>query len=186
MRSVFHVTKRFTHHHASKQLFPLYRGPKITKISVYQVALPLHEGAYKWSGGNKVEAFDATVVRISTNSGVYGYGECTPLGPVYLPSYAEGVRTGIATLAPKLIHADPTRIQDVNSIMDKNLKGHPYVKSAIDMACWDILGKVAKLPVCELLGGRFTDQFKLYRAISQDTPERMAKNVEDYVNQGYR
>jgi L-alanine-DL-glutamate epimerase-like enolase superfamily enzyme len=49
--------------------------------------------------------------------------------------------------------------------MDNLLKGHPYVKSAIDMACWDILGKVANLPICELLGGRVGDEdgFYLYR-----------------------
>jgi L-alanine-DL-glutamate epimerase-like enolase superfamily enzyme len=37
-----------------------------------------------------------------------------------------------------------------------------------------------------LLGGRFNDQFRLYRAISQNTPELMASNVESYINQGYR
>ena len=45
--------------------------------------------------------------------------------------------------------------------------GHPYVKAPIDVACWDIKGKIAGLPVCELLGGRFGDSFQLYRAISQ-------------------
>ncbi len=66
------------------------------------------------------------------------------------------------------------------------MKGHPYVKSGIDMACWDILGQVAGLPVCELLGGRYGDDFVLYRAISQQSPAEMAKNVESYRNEGYR
>ena len=70
--------------------------------------------------------------------------------------------------------------------MDKALKGHPYVKSAIDMACWDILGKVAQLPVCELLGGRMADDVKLYRAISQRPAAEMAQNVAEYRAQGYR
>eukprot|EP01035_Chromulina_nebulosa_P017357 gene17357-22904_t len=67
--------------------------------------------------------------------------------------------------------------------MDRALKGHPYIKSAIDMACWDILGKVTGQPVCELLGGRFTDSFPLYRAISQGTAEEMASDVEKYVDE---
>jgi L-alanine-DL-glutamate epimerase-like enolase superfamily enzyme len=70
--------------------------------------------------------------------------------------------------------------------MDRSLKGHPYVKSALDMACWDILGKVCNAPVCELLGGRFGDNFKLYRAISQGTAYEMAENVMKYLNEGYR
>ncbi len=66
------------------------------------------------------------------------------------------------------------------------MKGHPYVKSAIDMACWDILGKVAGLPVCHLLGGRYGDDFVLYRAISQRPAAEMAENVAGYRAEGYR
>ena len=43
------------------------------------------------------------------------------------------------------------------------MKGHLYVKSAIDIACWDILGKVCGQPVCNLLGGRFEEKYALYR-----------------------
>jgi L-alanine-DL-glutamate epimerase-like enolase superfamily enzyme len=70
--------------------------------------------------------------------------------------------------------------------MDAALKGHPYVKSGIDIACWDILGQVAGLPVCTLLGGRYGDDFGLYRAISQETPEAMAGKVAGYRVEGYR
>jgi L-alanine-DL-glutamate epimerase-like enolase superfamily enzyme len=69
--------------------------------------------------------------------------------------------------------------------MDAALKGHPYVKSGIDIACWDILGKVTKLPVCLLMGGRYGENVRLYRAISQQSPEEMAKNVDGYCQQGY-
>ena len=45
-------------------------------------------------------------------------------------------------MGPKLIGQDPTQLKVINRFMDYELKGHPYVKSPIDMACWDILGKV--------------------------------------------
>ncbi len=159
---------------------------KIQEIRVYQVDLPLHEVTYKWSGGKSVTVFDSTVVAIVTDSGLVGWGESCPLGPAYLPSYASGVRAGLAELAPQLIGQNPTQIDKLNRYMDAALKGHPYVKSPIDVACWDLLGQQAGLPVCTLLGGRYGDDFHLYRAISQESPEQMASNVTDYRAQGYR
>ena len=159
---------------------------KITRIAAYQVDLPLHEGSYKWSGGKSVDVFDSTIIAVETDSGEVGYGEVCPLGPFYLPAYAAGVRAGIKELAPHILGCDPTHLSALNRQMDAALKGHPYVKSGIDMACWDILGKVTAQPVCTLLGGRFGDDFVLYRAISQQSPDQMAEKVAGYRNEGYR
>lgn len=159
---------------------------KITQISTFQVDLPLHETTYKWSGGKSVNVFDSTIVEIQTDEGITGYGEVCPLGPFYLPSYASGARAGIEELASHLIGQDPTNLGQINHLMDKALKGHPYVKSPIDIACWDILGKKTGVPVCKLLGGRYGENFHLYRAISQEAPDAMAKNVQMYREEGYR
>ena len=96
---------------------------RITEIRAYRVELPLHEGAYKWSGGNAVQVFDSTIVEILTDSDVIGYGEVCPLGPAYLPAYAAGARTGIAELAPSLIGADPTQLGPLNERMDRAMRG---------------------------------------------------------------
>jgi L-alanine-DL-glutamate epimerase-like enolase superfamily enzyme len=159
---------------------------KIRRVSAYQVNLPLHEGSYHWSGGKSVAVFDSTVVRVETDAGITGVGESCPLGPAYLPAFAAGVRAGLAELVPHLLGEDPTQLAKLNRRMDAVLKGHPYVKSALDMACWDILGQAAGLPVCVLLGGRYGDNFILYRAISQQAPEEMAAKVAGYRAQGYR
>ena len=124
---------------------------KITAIHVYQVDLPLVEGRYTWSDGRHVDVFDSTVVEIETDTELRGYGEVCPLGPFYLPAFGAGARAGIGELAPHLLGLDPTGIGPLNSIMDSALLGHPYVKSAIDMACWDLLGKSCGRPVCDLL-----------------------------------
>lgn len=159
---------------------------KINRISLYQVGLPLREGNYKWSGGKSVTVFDSTVVQIDTDAGIVGYGEVCPLGAAYLPAYANGVRAGIRELAPHLLGEDPCQLGKVNVRMDAILKGHAYVKSGIDMACWDILGQAAGLPVCTLLGGRYGEDVGLYRAISQESAEAMAKKVAGYRAEGYR
>lgn len=159
---------------------------KITRILAYRVELPLHEVTYKWSGGKSVTVFDSTIVRVETDAGIVGHGEVCPLGPFYLPAYAEGVRAGIRELGPHLLGSDPRETVKLNRLMDAALKGHPYVKSGIDIACWDILGQATGLPVCELLGGRYGEDFHLYRAISQEEPETMASRVAEYRAQGYR
>jgi L-alanine-DL-glutamate epimerase-like enolase superfamily enzyme len=146
----------------------------------------LHEGNYKWSGGKSVSVFDSTVVAVETDAGVTGHGEVCPLGPFYLPAYAAGCRAGIAELGPHLIGEDPTQLMKLNRRMDAALQGHAYVKSGIDMACWDILGQVTGQPACVLLGGRYGEDFGLYRAVSQESPELMAKRVAGYRAEGYR
>ena len=158
---------------------------KIARVFAHRVELPLVEGSYKWSGGKSVSVFDSTIVGVETKCGLIGYGEVCPLGPFYLPAYAEGVRTGLKELGPHLIGFDPRELAKLNHRMDAALKGHPYVKSGIDIACWDILGKATGLPVCTLMGGRFGESVRLYRAISQQNPEEMARNVAGFRAEGY-
>jgi L-alanine-DL-glutamate epimerase-like enolase superfamily enzyme len=159
---------------------------RITRISAYQVDLPLHEGSYKWSGGKAVTVFDSTIVAVETDAGITGHGEVCPLGPFYLPAYAAGCRAGIREIGPHLLGEDPTQLAKLNRRMDAALQGHPYVKSGIDMACWDILGQATGQPVCILLGGRYGEDFGLYRAISQEAPAVMAERVAGYRTEGYR
>ncbi|MFM7818419.1 MAG: cis-3-hydroxy-L-proline dehydratase [Verrucomicrobiota bacterium] len=159
---------------------------KIRRILAHRVELPLHETTYNWSGGKSVTVFDSTIIGVETDTGHIGYGEVCPLGPFYLPAYADGVRAGLRELGPHLIGEDPRQLVRLNRRMDAVLKGHPYVKSGIDIACWDLLGQSSGLPVCELLGGRYGEDVHLYRAISQDSPEAMADSVAGYRAEGYR
>ena len=158
---------------------------KIHRIDVYQVSLPLCEGRYNWSEGKSVSIFDSTIIAVSTDDDIVGYGEVCPLGPSYLPAYARGVRAGIAEIAPHLIGCNPCELEKLNRRMDELLQGHPYVKSGIDVACWDILGQVCGQPLCVLLGGRYGEDYALYRAISQEPPEKMAAKVAFYRAEGY-
>ena len=158
---------------------------RIRRIFAHRVELPLHEGRYSWSGGKSVSVFDSTIVGVETDTGIIGHGEVCPLGPFYLPAYADGVRAGLRELGPHMIGVDPRELNALNERMDAALKGHPFVKSGIDIACWDILGQTTGLPVCTLLGGRFGERVQLYRAISQESPQEMARKVAGYRAEGY-
>jgi L-alanine-DL-glutamate epimerase-like enolase superfamily enzyme len=158
---------------------------KITGIKAWRVELPIKEGRYNWSNGNFVEVFDSTVVAVETDSGITGFSECCPLGSAYLPAYAHGVRAGLEEIGPKLIGLDPTDLDVLGRHMDTVLRGHPYVKAPIDIACWDILGKVTGMPVYKLLGGAAQEKIALYRAISQEAPKEMARKIAGYKAEGY-
>ena len=158
---------------------------RITAIKCWQVDLPLKEGRYSWSNGNFIDVFDSTVVAIETDEGLTGYAECCPLGSAYLPSFARGVRAGLTELAPHLIGLDPLNIGEINRVMDASLRGHPYAKAPIYIACWDLLGKATNQPVYTLLGGAAQDDVALYRAISQESPEAMATKIAGYSAEGY-
>lgn len=159
---------------------------RIRRVRAFRVELPLREGSYRWSGGKSVDVFDSTVVALDCDDGRSGWGEVCPLGAAYLPSYPAGARAGIAELAPLLLGEDPREPERLWRRMDRALKGHPYAKSALDMAAWDLAAQAAGLPLCSLLGGRHGEHVELYRAISQAAPDAMAERVAGYRAEGYR
>ncbi|GKZ23399.1 hypothetical protein AbraIFM66951_009716 [Aspergillus brasiliensis] len=151
---------------------------RISQIDVFQVDLPYTHGTYHLSNGRAITHFDATLVRITTNTGLEGWGESTPFDH-YIASHAGGIRAAIAEIAPKLIGLDPRRVDRLNDAMDAALLGHEPAKSAIDIACWDIFGKSVGLPVCELLGGRTETKLPVLESIPVADPQSTRKHVAD-------
>lgn len=159
---------------------------KITRIRVYQVDLPLNKPYWLSGGRLKFEKLDSTIVSIETDAGITGWGEGCPWGVTYLPAFGGGIRAGIAELAPALLGQNPLHLDQINRTMDTALPGHLYVKSPLDMACWDILGKHSELPLYSLLGGKYQESVPLHSSISTDTPEGMVENVRGYRQKGYK
>ncbi len=159
---------------------------KIDRISVFQLELPLHQ-PYRLSGGRLTfERLDSTIVRIDTDDGAVGWGEACPWGVSYLPGHGRGVRAAIEELAPALLGRDPRQLDAVNRTMDITLPGHLYAKAGIDIACWDILGQVAGLPICELLGARYPDPVPIASSVSTGSPDEMLDDVRRFRELGYR
>ncbi len=158
---------------------------KITRIAVYQLDVPLLHGGYRFAKDRLVTVADTTVVRIDTDEGVTGWGETTPLGPGYLPSFGRGVRSGTAELAPHLVGLDPMLPGPLNVVMDRELQGHGYAKSALDVGCWDIAGRALGVPVHQLLGGRQQTSLPMYGSVSQNDPAWMAAMAEWFREAGY-
>ena len=159
---------------------------KIVRIDVYQKSYHLIEKMYAWSGGHSVTALDSTIVKVTTDQGLTGYGECVPLGAAYMPAYAEGVRSGIRELGPQLLGRDPLQIKALNSYMDSIMFGHEYVKTPIDIACWDLLGQATGQPISTLLGARYVEDFPIQKPISKGSPKEMVERMARYRAEGIR
>ena len=157
----------------------------ISGIRVYQLHLPLIKPYWLSGGRLKFESLDSTIVRIDTDVGITGWGEGCPWGDTYLPAFGKGIRAVLALLAPQLIGHNPLQLDNINRIMDTALPGHPYGKSPIDIACWDILGQTSGLSVVDLLGGRATGPVPIASSVSTATPEEMLNTIKGYRATGY-
>jgi len=158
---------------------------KITKITVYHIDLPL-EHPYWLSGGRlKFERLDATLVKLETDAGLIGWGEGTPWGHTYVPAHGPGIRAGIETMAKVLIGLDPRCVLDVERAMDMALPGHLYAKSPIDMACWDIAGQAAGLPIADLMGGGSRTPRPIASSVGAKTIADTRAVIDRYRQRGY-
>jgi galactonate dehydratase len=97
------------------------------------------------------------LIRIDTDSGLIGYGEAGATGPM--------ARARLETMKPLLIGKDPLTIEvhfdNLTSLMHTYMAHIPTI-SGIDIALWDLAGKITGLPICNLLGGPFRDSIPMY------------------------
>ena len=159
---------------------------KITRIDVYRFRYTLAGGPLTLSGGRTVAAEDSTLVRISTDEGLTGWGEGCPFSATYMLAFPEGARAAIQLMGPALLGADPREIEQVYARMDGVLYGHAYAKSPIDIACWDLLGQATGVPLSDLLGGTFQARFPIYQVVGVNRPEAMRERSEQLLAQGFR
>lgn len=154
-------------------------------ISVYQVEIPYVALGSRWLGREKPQHLDSTVVMVETEAGLNGVGESCPIGAIYLPAFAAGLRAALAEMAPALLGIDATQINLVNRAMDQALFGHGYAKAAIDIACWDLLGQHCGQPISALLGGRFQSRIPVYASIPLGDIESMRSTLKQKQADGY-
>ena len=142
---------------------------KITNINTY------HAG-----DGRRNNIF----IEVETDEGITGTGEAYSIGP------DKSVISMLEEMEPWFIGQDPSRIEWLLR-RAKNTMRFPLGQvawsaiSGIDIALWDIAGKVAGVPVYVLLGGKTRDRVRVYHAIYGDSPQRLAENAQKLVAEGY-
>ncbi len=162
----------------------LARAPhvRITSLRLWHVPLTSHT-AYHMAAGKSCDTVETVVLAVETDGGVTGWGEVCPI-PRYLPAYARGVAPALQELAPVLLGADPLGVEALMAAADTCLPGHRYAKSALDIALWDLTGKLSGLPLFALLGGRRQADLPLYHSITCVDPEEMARIARAAQAQG--
>ncbi|MEQ9489906.1 MAG: mandelate racemase/muconate lactonizing enzyme family protein [Alphaproteobacteria bacterium] len=158
---------------------------KIAAARLYRQIQPFADGPYICRGQAE-DGFDSAIVALEAENGVTGWGEAAPLGAFYAEAFPEAIRAGIERLLPTLPGLDATAPSRLADAMNTAMLGQPAVKSAIDMAAWDLAARLAGLPLSALLGGADGDRVPLYRSVSQDSPDVMAAKAADLVQRGYR
>jgi len=157
---------------------------RIKEIHVYQHELPVAGGCYR-TASTSVSKLDATIVELLTETGLTGFGECCPLGPVYQPQHALGARAALEEIGPQLLGAEALRITRVHDVMESALNGSCYAKAAVDIALWDIAGKAYGARVCDLLGGAVRESVPSYYAIGLLPVDEAAAIAAEKRREGY-
>lgn len=159
---------------------------RIVSIAAYTADLEYTGKAYAFAGGRSHQVFTSTVVVLTTDTGLEGYGEVCPCGPNYMPAFAEGIPSCLSLLAPAVLGADPRELSSLHERMNQALTGQAVAKAAIDIACWDILGKATCLPVYTLLGGLQSPSMPLHRIVPLADPAEMQESLRQYRSEGFR
>lgn len=128
---------------------------------------------------------DNVIVKIVTDEGYFGLGEAAPFAPVT----GETVDTVVGALKLfklGLIGMDPLNIEGIHTLMNRLMVGNTAAKAAIDIALYDIKGKVLSEPLYKVLGG-YDNKIQTDVTIGIDTPENMAEEALQRVGEdGFR
>ena len=157
---------------------------RIAEIHVYRKDLPIVGGPYTMSRIT-LHSVDTTIVKLVSDSGLVGWGEVAPVGPVYQPQHALGARAAISEMAPSLVGESALAPLLLRRRMDGLLNGHNYAKAAIDIAVMDLMGKHYGLRICDLLGGAERERLPGYYAVGLGDPDETARIAADKVGEGY-
>ncbi|MGG1401207.1 dipeptide epimerase [Bacillus salipaludis] len=156
---------------------------KIIKADIIGIHLPLQSPFII-----SYETYDympSIIVKLETEDGLVGYGEAVPDEHVTGESFFSGIEILKHQLLPFIMGESPFAIEKIHHIMDSRIHGNPAVKAAIDIACYDLMGKYVGKPVYDLIGGKFHHELTFAKVLSIEEPEVMAEKAKQALALGY-
>ncbi|WP_313894286.1 dipeptide epimerase [Psychrobacillus sp.] len=156
---------------------------KIKEIEIYAIRLPLVDPFI--ISYHTYDDMPSIIVKLTTEEGIVGYGEAVADEHVTGETWESTYAMLKNTLAPLLIGKNPMEFERLHEMMDKAVYQAPAAKAAIDIACYDVVGKKLGVPVYQLLGGRYHEKFPVTHVLSIGTPESMAAEAANRMKEGY-
>ncbi len=157
---------------------------RIVEIEIIPISVPLRR-AHKMGIGT-VGKITSVLLLIKTDIGVVGIGEASP-SSLFSYETQEGDAAILSKyIGPFLLNKDPYDLEAVMSVLDKNVKGNPFAKTAVDLAFYDIMGKTSGIPVYRLLGGRVRDEILMSWSLATSDIEEDIHEAEEMLQQGVR
>ena len=158
---------------------------RIVQIEVIETKIALKR-PYKLSKRyGDVKSTHPTVVKVVTDSGLVGWGE-TDAQEGFTSEAPESVAVVLkSNIGPVILGEEATNVLKVREVMDFSMRGNIMAKSAIDMACYDLLGKAAGMPVYKILGGNLYDSLPIMSSIGGGSCEEAVAAANEVKALGY-
>ena len=155
---------------------------RITSVSSYPVILDCNP--FTTSYGT-IDRYRNVIVTIEDDNGHLGVGEASPGTPNENGETMETVHYAINTfIKPILLGTDPRNPSVIRERLNQTLAGHVVAKAAVDMALFDLFGKIAGLSVASLLGGKFRQNLPLIGAIGVKSAAEAATEAQCWKDRG--
>jgi L-alanine-DL-glutamate epimerase-like enolase superfamily enzyme len=159
---------------------------KIAAIELFHIAIPFAT-PYRLSKiyGTLHEAH-AVIFKLHTDEGIVGLGEADPMNPFTEETPGTVMSITREAIAPLVLGRDPEQIPAIESILDRSVLGHPAARGAINMALYDIWGKVLGIPVHQMLGGLYHAELPILWGIGGGGPKEDLTAIEELCQKGCR
>lgn len=133
-----------------------------------------------WLGG------DFVICRLIAGNGAVGLGEAFVWLPETGVSPAQVIDAVQHAVGRYLLHESPFRVEHIRQRMDANLARSEVAKGLVDMACYDLMGRLTGRPACDFMGGASVDEIQLCALIPLMEPEAMAEMARSFHDSGLR
>src|SRR5690606_22547030 len=156
---------------------------KIVKAEIYSVEFPLKEPfiiSYA-----TYPNMPAVIVKLETDTGIIGYGEAVPDEHVTGEQVSGTYEILKNVLVPEILGQSPFDIEEIHHLMNAAIARNPAAKAAIDIACYDLMGKAAGQPVYNLIGGQAHEHLQYPKVLSIEAPEIMAEKAKRAMDEGF-